>query len=188
MPASATLQYEVDTLGKLIAGIRPDQMSAPTPCAEWTVRDLVNHFVGGAGMFTAAYNGEAVATDADAETPDLVGDDPAGAFNAAIAVFEAAVDQPGAMERTITLPFGAMPGATALEILKFDLLVHCWDLATATGQSFDPPADVVAHADAMARQMIAPEVRAGGSFGSEAPCAATAAPIERLAAFTGRAV
>src|SRR4051812_43273486 len=110
MPASDQLEYQVTTLNKLVAGVRPDQMSNPTPCNEWDVRGLLNHFVGGAGMFAAAFNGEEVAIDPDAPMPDLVGDDPLGAFDGAIGAFNRAVDQPGATERIINLPFGAMPG------------------------------------------------------------------------------
>ena len=132
MPASDQLEYQVTTLTKLVAGVRPDQMDDPTPCEEWDVRGLLNHFVGGAGMFTAAFNGEGSAIDPDAPVPDLVGDDPLAAWHAAIANFNAAVDEPGALDRVISLPFGEMPGAVVLEILKFDLTVHCWDLARAT--------------------------------------------------------
>jgi uncharacterized protein (TIGR03086 family) len=163
-------------------------MANPTPCGDWDVRGLLNHFVGGAGMFAAAFNGEAVAIDPDAPAPDLVGDDPLGAFTAAIGEFNRAVDQPGATDRVITVPFGQMPGSVILEILKFDLTVHCWDLSQATDQPYDPPADVVAHAAAAAHQIISPELRAGGLFGAEVTPPANATPLEKLVAFTGRAV
>jgi uncharacterized protein (TIGR03086 family) len=71
--------------------------------------------------------------------------------------------------------------------LKFDLLVHCWDLATATGQPFDPPADAVEHGLQTAQMMISPELR-GGPFGTEVTAPSRATPIERLVAFTGRTV
>jgi uncharacterized protein (TIGR03086 family) len=186
--ASDTIQYQSDTLTKLIAGIRPDQMDNPTPCGDWDVRALCNHFVGGAGLFTDAFNGEQTGIDPDAPTPDFVGNDPLGAFTGAIAGFNRAVDQPGAMDRLITVPFGQLPGAAIMEILKFDLTVHCWDLAQATGQPFDPPDDVVAAADAVAHQMLSPEMRASGAFGAAAPASPDATPIERLVAFTGRSV
>ena len=52
------LSYPRETLIKLVAGIRPDQMSNPTPCLDWDVRGLLNHFVGGATMFTRAFHGD----------------------------------------------------------------------------------------------------------------------------------
>jgi uncharacterized protein (TIGR03086 family) len=188
MAPSEQLAYQVDTLTKLVANVRPDQMNAPTPCTEWDMRALLNHFVGGAGMFAAAFNGEDVQIESDGPGPDLVGDDPLGAWHAGIAAFNSAVDEPGAVDRMIALPFGTMPGGVVLEILKFDLTVHCWDVAKATGQTFEPPDDVVAHADAVARQMLTPEMRGGGAFGPEVTPPGDATPIERLVAFTGRSV
>jgi hypothetical protein len=32
----------------VLANVRRDQYDDPTPCASWTVRDLVHHIVGGA--------------------------------------------------------------------------------------------------------------------------------------------
>src|SRR6476646_3060971 len=121
MAPSDQLSYQREALTKLVAGIRPDQMKNPTPCDDWDVRGLVNHFVGGAQMFTAAFHGEDVQIDPDAPMPDLVGDD-----------FMHSIDEPGAMDRIVKLPFGDMPAPIVLELLKFDLTVHCWDLARAT--------------------------------------------------------
>ena len=188
MKPSEELAYQRDTLRGLIANVTPQQMTLSTPCDKWDVRGLVNHFVGGAGMFAAAFNGEEQEIDPDAPMPDFVGNDPLGAFDAAIAAFNTAVDQPGAMERTINLPFGAMPAPIVLELLKFDLLVHCWDLATATGQPFDPPADKCEHGLQTAQMMISGELRNGDTFGDEVTVGASSTPIERLVAFTGRSV
>jgi uncharacterized protein (TIGR03086 family) len=187
MRPSEQLDYQRGALRDLVANVTPDQLSAPTPCTDWDVRGLISHFVGGAGMFAAAFSGEQLDIDPDAPMPDLVGDDPLGAFDGAIGAFDQAIDEPGAIDRMVVLPFGTLPGPSVLELLKFDLLVHCWDLATATGQRFDPPADAVEHALQTAQTMIAPELR-GGPFGAEVKAPADAAPIERLVAFTGRAV
>ena len=111
-----------------------------------------------------------------------------GSFDAALALFTAAVDIPGAMDLTITLPFGRLPAPMVIELLKFDLLVHCWDLASATGQQFDPPADAVEHGLEVAKVVISREMRNGDTFAEEATVRVQATSIERLAAFTGRSV
>lgn len=188
MAPSDELRDHIAGLRRLTDGIRPDQMSNPTPCAKWTVRDLCNHFVGGAQMFASAFRGDELAIDPDAPVPDLLGSDPGQAFDDAVAAFASAVDSPGAMDRTINLPFGQLPAPVTLAILKFDLLVHSWDLATATGQKFSPPDEMVAEADGVARMIIAPEARDGDTFAAEVQPGAGATPIERLAAFAGRAV
>src|SRR5437764_8802740 len=49
-------------LGPLLAGtvgaINPDQLDRPTPCAKFTVRGVLEHMIGGATVFAAAYRGE----------------------------------------------------------------------------------------------------------------------------------
>jgi uncharacterized protein (TIGR03086 family) len=188
MNPSDQLEYQRDTLRGLVAHVTPEELALPTPCADWDVRGLISHFVGGAAMFAAAFKGEELDIDPDAPMPDLLGDDPLGAFDGAIAMFNAAVDQPGAMDRTITLPFGQLPAAMVLELLKFDLLVHCWDLATATGQAFEPPTDAVEHGLEVAKVIISRELRNGDTFAEEVTVRAQSTPIERLVAFTGRPV
>ena len=44
-------------LGGVVAGIRPDQLDAPTPCDDFTVRGVLDHMIGGAAVFAAAYRG-----------------------------------------------------------------------------------------------------------------------------------
>ncbi len=66
-----------------------------------------------------------------------------------------------------------------------DGLVHGWDLATSTGQPYAPPDALVVEVDAFARRAVDP-LRDGDTFAAAVEPAAAAAPIERLAAFTGR--
>ena len=186
MAPSEQLTYQIQTLRGLIAGTEPEQMTAATPCANWDVHALVNHFVGGGHMFAAAFRGEEVHIDPDAPMPDLVGDDPVASFDGALADFCSAVDAPGAMEKIINLPFGQVPGPIVLEILKFDLLVHCWDISQATGQTFDPPAELAEKGLETAQMVIAPEARDGDTFAAEVTLPSSGTPIEKLVAFTGR--
>jgi uncharacterized protein (TIGR03086 family) len=188
MAPSDQLTYQIDTLHTLIAGTKPEQMSNPTPCASWNVRQLINHFVTGAPMFAAAFRGEDVQIESDGPVPDMVGDDPVASYDAAIKDFCEAADAPGAMDKVLNLPFGQIPAPFVIELLKFDLLVHAWDLAQATGQPFDPPDDLVENGLGTAQQMLAPEMRDGDTFATEVTVPASAKPIERLAAFTGRSV
>ncbi len=181
---SQQLRYQGEALQQLVAGVQADQWDNPTPCAKWTVRDLAGHIVGGGTMFAASFRGDA---PQEGDPGDLLGDDPAGALAKVFSDFEAAADSPGAMDRDIVLPFATLPAQVALDVAKFDLLVHAWDLAQATGQSFDPPADVVENARATAAGMV-DGIRDGDTFGDAAEAPAGASPIDELAAFCGRSV
>lgn len=189
MKPSDQLRPAAEAVTVLIVGTKPDQLDNPTPCADWNVRGLLNHLVGGAHMFAAAFKGAPPAGGPGGHGEvDLLGNDPAAAWQHAVDAFAAGVDAPGALEQMVPMPWGPTPGGVVFELLKFDVLVHAWDLARATGQHFDPPAAMTEGALAVARQMIRPEMRDGKSFAAEAPVAADAPAIDRLAAFTGRTV
>jgi uncharacterized protein (TIGR03086 family) len=188
MAPSDQITYQVETLRALVAGTKAEQWQNATPCADWDVRALVSHFVGGAHMFASAFRGEELHIDPDAPMPDLVGDDPLASLDGALADFDAAIDAPGAIDKVINLPFGQVPGPVVLEMLKFDLLVHAWDLSQVTGQSFDPPAELCEQGLQAAQMIISPEARDGDTFKSEQSAGASASSLERLVAFTGRTV
>ena len=110
-----------------------------------------------------------------------------GAFDRAMDGLLAAVQSPGALDRTIRTPGGEMPGAVFARLVALDGLVHGWDLATSTSQGWTPPPELVAEVDAFARQAISSDMREGGAFGPEQTASTDASPMQQLAAFTGRA-
>ena len=89
---------------------RPDQLDNPTVCADFTVRDLINHVVSGATMFAIAFDQGSVPDDELAPLlGDVLGDDYKGACTAAFENAGAAFTRPGALDGTVTLPFGEFP-------------------------------------------------------------------------------
>ena len=130
-------------------------------------------------MFAAAYRGE---TPVEPDVSDVV-----VALGPALEDLVAAISAPGALEQTVQAPFGAVPGETFARFVVLDGLVHGWDLATATGQPYDPPDELVAAVDGFAREALDP-LRDGQTFGAAVEPPAGASPIERLAAHTGRQI
>ena len=181
------LDVILPVLVDLARNVTPAQLDDPSPCDEFTVRDVFNHMIGGGGFFAAQFRGEGP-PDAPPEGTDLAGADPVGTFVGAMESLAAAAKQPGALDRTVVAPFGEVSGDFAARYLAFDGTVHAWDIATATGQSFDLPDDVVVDVLAFAHQAIGPEMRVPGAFGPEVPAPAGASTLEQLVAFTGRSV
>ncbi len=172
-------------LGQVASGITADDLDAPTPCTNFTVRGVLGHMIGGATEFAAAFRGEA-APEVDpgaAAGPDVV-----PRAGRALADLTSAIRSPGALDRTVVAPFGEMPGDAFARFVVLDGLVHGWDLAVATHQHYEPSDLLVAEVDAFARQAIAPEMRDGETFDAAVEPPDDATPIERLAAFTGRNV
>jgi uncharacterized protein (TIGR03086 family) len=166
-------------LGEVVGGISSDQLDSTTPCANFTVRGVLEHMIGGATMFAAAFRG------AEPRPPDT--SDVLAGFGPALTDLVAAIREPGALERTVQAPFGAVPGETFARFVVLDGLVHGWDMATATGQAYTPPDALVAEVHEFARKALEP-LRDGDTFAEPVDPPAGASPIERLAAFTGRRV
>lgn len=166
-------------LGGVVAGISPDQLDNSTPCAQFSVRGVLEHMIGGATVFAAAFRGE------EAPAPDL--SDPLGSFGPVLGGLVDAIGAPGALERTVASPFGEMPGGDFARFVVLDGLVHGYDLAVATGQSYEPDPELVAAVADFARTALT-DARDGDTFKDEFAPPADATPIQRLAAFTGRSV
>jgi uncharacterized protein (TIGR03086 family) len=164
-------------LGGVVGSLTEDDLDRPTPCKDFTVRGVLEHMIGGATMFTAAVRGEAP-TEPDTS-------DPLASFGPVLGGLAEAVSAPGALERTVAAPFGEVTGDTVVRYLVVDGLVHGWDMATATGQAYEPPDALVAEAEAFARTLIDP-MRDGDTFEDAVEPDPGATPIERLAAYTGR--
>jgi uncharacterized protein (TIGR03086 family) len=178
---------QLDELGPalagVVAGISPAQLDDPTPCAQFTVRGVLEHMLGGAAAFAAAFRGEQPPAGGGAP-----GDgDVLGAFGPALTSLVDAIRSPGALDRTVAAPFGEVPGQAFARFVVLDGLVHGWDLATATGQAYDPPDALVADVAAFAAEAL-PPLLDGETFGDPTDPPASATPIERLAALTGRKV
>jgi uncharacterized protein (TIGR03086 family) len=170
-------------VGDLIGRIGDDQWAAPTPCTEWSVRDVVGHLVGMNLVLVAMFE--------EGPMPerglDRLGADPAGAFLRSAAALQAAAARPGVLERSQATRIGSATGADRLQWRVVDLLAHGWDLEQATGLAADLPSDVAERALTFAQAQLPSQPRAG-RFAGPQPIGDRAPAIDRLAAFTGRPV
>jgi uncharacterized protein (TIGR03086 family) len=164
-------------LGEVVANLTPGDLDRPTPCSEFTVRGVLGHMIGGATLFAAAYRGE---TPSEPDLSDVL-----ASFGPAMENLFGALTSPGALDQKIAAPFGEVDGEAFARYIALDGLIHGWDLATATGQPYDPPAGLVAEIEAYAHQAVDP-LRNGDAFSEAVEPAPDATPIERLAAYTGR--
>ena len=163
----------------VIAAVRPDQYDDTTPCAEWTVRDLLDHMIGVVAGLGAAAAGSP-------PRPFVLSSDPAAQFEHAATWALAAWRAPGVLDRVVDGGPGPMPGRVLAGINLLDTATHTWDLATATGQPATLPDEVAFAALEASQATISQEIRPG-RFAPEVPALSGAAPTEQLVAFLGRA-
>jgi uncharacterized protein (TIGR03086 family) len=123
----------VDEFGARVHAVRDDQWKASTPCSDWDVRTLVNHLVSENRWAPPLFAGRTIAEIGDRFEGDLLGDDPRATWDDSAGEAVAAVQDDGALERTVHLSFGDLPGREYALQLFADTLVHGWDLARAIG-------------------------------------------------------
>jgi len=128
--------YEASAQGfrRTLAGVRPNQMSNPTPCTLWNVQALINHNIKVAGFVEGVLTGNVTVNPMDVAGP-LPPEGSVAALDAGVDRVLELIKARGALEKVLNTPFGAMPTAHFMMNPFTDLLVHKWDLAKATGQS-----------------------------------------------------
>ena len=129
----------VRTATDVMRNLTPAQYELPTSCAPMNVGELAEHMV--MALRRTACAGRDLPLE---QWPVDASDVPTGAW--ADALVESAHDvqavwsDDSLLERPTTLPWGQFPGGEVLDIYANELIVHAWDLASATGQEpeWDP--------------------------------------------------
>lgn len=191
------LDRTIATGGAVVARIRPDQLTAPTPCTEMDVRAMLGHLVGVLDRIAALGR---------SEDPFAVVERPASddawsvAWSAAADSATEAWRDDAVLEQPMALPWIQGRGADVLVSYFSELTVHTWDLANATGQHPDWDDTVVATAlagcdflPAENRRALFEQISAAMGldevaipFAEAVPIADDAPAIDRLVAWNGR--
>lgn len=158
---------------------------APSPCSDWSARQLLGHVIDGQRQVVGMLTGQARPPVTDpTELGRLAGPDPRAAWqdyrDAVLAVLSG-ID-PGA---AVTTPGGPSTASAVLSMVVIEPLVHAWDLAIATGQPGTLDPDVVA---AILPGVLAMHggLAATGMYRRATPVPADATPQDWLLAALGR--
>ena len=191
------LDRAIATGGSVVARVRPDQLTAPTPCSDMDVSAMIGHLVGVLDRIAALGQGED--PFAVIEIPAPVDGWP-GAWAASARRATAAWSDDAVLEAPMALPWIQGSGAKVLTSYFSELTVHTWDLAVATGQQPDWDDGVVTAALAACdflpaenRRALFEEVSAAMGldevalpFAEAVIVADDATAIDRLVAWNGR--
>lgn len=128
-----------------VHAVGADQWDAPTPCADWSVRDLVNHLTAEQlWVPSLVRDGATIDSVGDAFDGDMLGPDPVASWDTAAAASREAFRETGALDRTVHLSFGDTAADFYCGQMISDLVVHAWDLSRAIGADEKLPGDLVA--------------------------------------------
>ena len=135
------VRASVEVVSALTAG----DLGRPTPCAEWTLGDLLAHMTAQHNGFAAAAAGRGADPAVwKASTPAA---DPVTEYAVAAELVIAAFAELGVLERGFALPEiipgVEFPAAQAISFHFIDYVVHGWDVARALGVPYVLDADLV---------------------------------------------
>jgi uncharacterized protein (TIGR03086 family) len=164
-----------------VDAVPPDAWENPSPCDEWTARDVVRHVVDAQNLFFGLVGKPPVVAPS-------VDDDPSGAWATTSGAVLADLRDPVASSVEFDGFFGRTSFAQAVDrFLCLDLVVHRWDLARAAGLDDAIPDDDVAMVMAGAEQM-GDAMRGPGAFGPALDAPEGSDAQTRMLAFLGRPV
>ncbi len=123
----------VEGWAERVNAVSPGRWDDPTPCREWTVRDLVNHVCGEDRWTAPLVEGRTIEEVGHRLDGDLLGGDPISSALAAAAEATRAVAHGLPDARPVHLSYGDEQLDEYVHQLAADHLIHGWDLAVATG-------------------------------------------------------
>ncbi|NAZ84488.1 TIGR03086 family protein [Kineococcus sp. R8] len=180
------MQAALDLVGGLVDVVGPADLDRPTPCTEFTVRDLLSHLVAVTHR-VAHMAGGGDPGDRRSLVTGVPDDAWPDAFRTGAAALTAAWADDEVLGRTLIHPAGPMPAPFAGFAYVQELTAHAGDLAVAVDREDLLDEDLAEAALASSRQFLPAEPRGGPvPFGPVVDVPADAPAHVRLAGWLGR--
>ena len=170
--------YSVDVVNQALES----DLDRATPCAEWTLRQLLGHMIGHHTGWAASMNGAPVGSEVWDRT-DFEGE-LHQAYNASAAAVTAAFAQPELTDKIDVYGYGTLPMRIVLGMHIVDYVVHGWDVAKAIGSATVPDQDLTEAAFAIMKQF--PTNRPNVAFDVMVEPAPDASVLDQFMAYVGR--
>jgi uncharacterized protein (TIGR03086 family) len=175
----------LDHARRAVGGVGADRWDAPSDCAPWTVRELVNHVVTGNYWAAELGSGLSIEQVGDRLDGDVLGRAPLAVYDDSSLLAAAVFRAPGAMDRPCAVSYGPVPGSVYCGHRFLDVLIHGWDVATSTGQDTTLDPDLVEACFAVIEPQM-DMLAASGMFGDRIDVPADAGRQAQLLGLLGR--
>ncbi|WP_127782988.1 TIGR03086 family metal-binding protein [Rhodococcus sp. X156] len=171
-------------LADLVRGVRDEQLSAQTPCADTSLAALLQHVDGLALAFTAAATKSPLAPGASQAE---LGPDWRVRIPQRLAALAHAWSDDEALAGVTEAGGQQMPGDVAAAVAANEVLVHGWDVAVASSQPFHSDPQLTAAALHFVASAVAEHPEGiPGLFGPPVSVPSSAPLLDQLIGLTGR--
>jgi uncharacterized protein (TIGR03086 family) len=177
------------TLTRLVEGVRGDQLAAPTPCVDPSVGALLDHIDGLSIAFTAAATKTPLPEGSRGPSADAsrLGKDWSTRIPQRLAALADAWRDEAAWTGMTQAGGQDLPAELAGVIALDEVIVHGWDIAVASGQSFSCEPPLLEAAYGFVQPTVAQNPQGTpGLFGPPVPVPEDAPLLDRLLGLTGR--
>jgi uncharacterized protein (TIGR03086 family) len=171
-------------LAAVVRTVADADLSAPTPCPDYVLGDLLDHVNGLAVAFTMAARKTPLEGTASGDAARLPVD-----FRESI---PARLDElaqawlaPGAWEGMTRAGGVDLPGEVAAAVALDEIVLHGWDVARATGQPFEVDEGLLQVVHGFVSS-IGPDDRDGSLFGAVVEVDPNAPQFDRVLGLSGR--
>lgn len=175
----------------LVGLVDDDQWQLPSPCSQWTLRQLVEHMTSENHGFAAAAEGET--SDRTPWSYRPLSDDLRLDYARSAERVVTAFGADGVLDGEFWLPLikdsVRFPARQAISFHLLDYVVHSWDVAAALSRPAAIDDDLIAVAIEISEREVPDTPRRqleGASFRPPLPVSPDATPQDRLLAMLGR--
>jgi uncharacterized protein (TIGR03086 family) len=177
-------------LADLVASIKDEELSLPTPCPAYALGDLIDHVGGLAIAFAAAASKERDQRTGQARPGDAarLGADWRERIPRDLEALGLAWQRPDSWQGMTRIAGMDTPAETVGLVLADELAVHGWDVARASGQPYTCEPDVLEAARQFLEMFASPDAPSGPEvpFGPAKVLLPEAPLLDRVVALAGR--
>jgi uncharacterized protein (TIGR03086 family) len=169
------------TLSQRVESVPQDRWDDPSPCDGWSARDVLRHVIDSQTDFVKK-------VDLEIPPGPSVDDDPNAAWQHTRDAMQAILDDPEKANRSYDSSFGSSTLAKTVDsFFCFDLVVHGWDIAHATGVDDSIASEDLEFMKSFAEGM-GDMMRTSGSFAAALDAPDDADEQTKVLAYLGRSV
>jgi uncharacterized protein (TIGR03086 family) len=183
------LEPATGMLAGLVEGVGDDQLTAPTPCTETPLGDLLDHIDRLSIAFTAAARKTPLPGGSQGASVDAsrLGPDWRTSIAQRLAALAGAWRDEAAWKGMTQAGGQDLPAEVAGVVALDEVIVHGWDIAVASGQSFGCDPQLLEVAYGFVQPTVAQNPQGTpGLFGPPVPVPDDAPLLDRLLGLTGR--